>query len=72
MMVGLLLWLPARMATGRLLICFSNMVSNYNIVVFSSSLFTWTFVRFYKPCSVCATFDCSVCVCACVSAVMCM
>ena len=39
-LVRLLLWLPATMATGRSLICFSNMVSNYNIVVFGSSLFT--------------------------------
>ena len=38
------------------------------------------FVRFYKPCSVCATSHCSVCVrvcvhvfvCACASAVVCM
>ena len=39
-MVRLLLCLPVVVAIGRSLICLSNMVSNYNIVVFSSSLFT--------------------------------
>ena len=59
-LVGLLLWLPARVATGRSPNCFSNMVSNYNIVMFGSSLFFW---QVLKHC-LCKPYSLHACGCA--------